>query len=76
MSIVELRESLDEVQRDLDELTVSCYGNEEAARCASLPLLEQEQSILAAIRDESVANARDLAYEAEEARLLGLRVRG
>ena len=72
MSILELRESLDEVQRDLDELLVSCYGNEEA----SLPLLEQEQSILAAIRDESVANARDLAYEAEEARLLGLRVRG
>ena len=73
MSIVELRESLDEVQRDLDELTVSCCGNEEAARCASLPLLER---ILAAIREESVANARDLAYEAEEARLLGLRIRG
>lgn len=72
MSIVELRESLDEVQRDLDEISVSCCGNEEA----SLPLLEQEQSILAAIREESAANARDLVYEAEEARLLGIRVRG
>lgn len=52
-----MRESLDEVRRDLDELTVSCYGNMEAMRRASLPLLEQEQSILAAIREESAANA-------------------
>lgn len=45
----------------------------EAMRRASLPLLKREQDLLAAIREE---NARDLAYEAEEARLLGLRVRG
>lgn len=73
MNIVELRKSLDEVQRDLDELAVSYYGNTNVEYHA---LLEQEQSILAAIRDESAANAQDLAYEAEEARLLGLRVRG
>ena len=73
MSIVELRESLDEVWRDLDELDVSCCGNYEVEFHA---LLKREQDILAAIREESAANARDLAYEAEEARLLGLRVRG
>ena len=56
MNIVELRESLDEVQRDLDELTVSCYGNYEALRRASLPLLKREQDILAAIREESAAS--------------------
>ena len=58
MNIVELCKSLDEVQRDLDELSVSCYGNMEAMRRASLPLLKREQDILAAIR---VANALDLA---------------
>ena len=52
------------------------YGDEDIYDpSADMPLLQQEQSILAALRDETRANEEALAYEREEARLLGIRVR-
>ena len=70
MNLVELEIALDDLQCEITRLESGVSYH------TLLPLLEQEQSILAAIREESAANARDLAYEVEEARLLGLRVRG
>ena len=80
-NIVELSVALSDVQRGLDDCynnysELEWYGNEDLYDPApKFVLLQQEQSILAALRDETRANEEALAYEREEARLLGIRVR-
>lgn len=80
-NIVELSVALSDVQRGLDDCydnysELEWYGDEDLYDpTPELPLLQNEQSILAAISEESAANEQALAYEREECRLCGIRVR-
>jgi hypothetical protein len=69
-NLVELNRALDDIQCEIARLESG------VAYKTLLPFFEREQSLIAAIREESLANSRALAYEAEEARLLGIRVHG
>ena len=80
-NIVELSADLSDVQRGLDACyddyaELEWYGNEDLYDpTPKLQLLQKEQSILAAISEEKAANEAALAYEREECRLCGIRVR-